>query len=42
MSAMVLLKTVFFLFWPFLLMGIIVASKKLRKKPGPGRSIWNH
>ena len=42
MTNVAFLKTVFFLFWPFLLIGIILLSKKLRKKSGPGTGIWNH
>lgn len=38
----ILFKILFFLSWPVLLIGLIIFSKKHRKKTGKGRSLWNH
>ena len=42
MEWLLIFKTAFFLLWPLLLMGAIILSKKYRKNPGKGRSLWNH
>jgi hypothetical protein len=38
----VIFKTFFFLLWPFLIMGAIILSKKIRKNKNPGKSLWYH
>ncbi len=42
MEWQIILKTSFFLLWPFLLMGAIILSKKYRKNKSPGKSLWHH
>ncbi|MGZ8903548.1 MAG: hypothetical protein ACXW0H_08350 [Methylobacter sp.] len=42
MEWQLILKMLFFLLWPLLLMGIIILSKKYRKSKSPGRSLWHH
>lgn len=42
MEWLVILKILFFLLWPVLLMGAIFYSKKYRKNSGKSRSLWNH
>ena len=42
MSWLMIFKLGFFLTWPALLIGAIIYSKKMRKNPGKGRSLWHH
>ncbi len=42
MEWLLILKLLFFLFWPVLLIGAIIYSKKYRKNRGKGKSLWNH
>ncbi len=42
MEWLVILKTSFFVFWPFLIIGFIILSKKIRKNKAAGRSLWFH
>ena len=37
MEWLLIFKTLFFLLWPFLLIGAIIFSKKHRKKTGKGK-----
>ncbi len=42
MESLVILKTLLFLFWPLLIGGVVVLSKKYRKGKGVGNSLWFH
>jgi hypothetical protein len=37
-----ILKIVFFVLWPLLIMGIIRLVRKYRKDKGSGNSLWHH
>ena len=42
MEPLALLKTLFFLVWPLLIIGIVILSRKYRKNKGTGNSLWHH
>lgn len=42
MEPLVILKTLFFLIWPLLIIGIIILFRKVRKNKGLGNSLWHH
>jgi hypothetical protein len=42
MEPLAFLKTLFFLMWPLLIMGIIILFRKYRKNKGSGNSLWHH
>jgi hypothetical protein len=42
MEWQLILKMLFFLLWPFLIMGVIILSKKYRKNKNSGKSLWYH
>lgn len=42
MEPLAIMKTLFFLMWPLLIMGGIIFFRKLRKNKGSGNSLWHH
>jgi hypothetical protein len=42
MEPIAVLKILFFLMWPVLIMGLIILIRKYRKNKGTGNTLWHH
>jgi hypothetical protein len=42
MEPIAVLKILFFLMWPVLIMGLIILSRKYHKNKGTGNTLWYH